>query len=104
MAAASERHYDIPPMQLSYDEALAIATAYLAANPFPYPEYRYLPPIGRPIAGGWYFDSRIERVDGEPMLYKRDAMGGAPGYKVLAANGEVHIVGWEEHHRLFPAG
>ena len=87
-------------MPLTYDEALSTAKAFLAANPFPYPEYRYLPTTGRPIADGWYFDFKFERLDGEPLQDKRDTFGGAPGYKVLAANGEVQVVGWKEFHRL----
>jgi len=34
------------------------------------------------------------------LRFPRDSFGGAPGYKVLAASGEVHVVGWEEFHRL----
>jgi hypothetical protein len=88
-------------MPLTYDEALSAAKAFLEANPFPYPEYRYPPPsAGQPIAEGWYFDFHLERVDAEPMQFPRDAFGAAPGYKVLAATGEVRVVGWEEYHQL----
>src|SRR5688500_9039632 len=87
-------------MPLTYDQALSAAAAFLAANPFPYPQYRYVPTAGRAIPGGWYFDFKFERLDGEPLRDERDAFGGAPGYKVLAAGGEVEVVGWEEFHRL----
>ena len=87
-------------MPLTYDEALLVAKAFLDAKPLPYPEYRYVPTTGRPITEGWYFDFGVERIDGQPMQFPRDAFGGAPGYKVLAANGEVREVGWEEFHRL----
>lgn len=90
----------IPPMPLTYDEALSAAKAFLAAEPFPYPEYRYVPTTGRPIGEGWYFDFRVERVDGQPLQFPRDAFSGAPGYKVLATNSVVQVVGWEEFHRL----
>jgi hypothetical protein len=87
-------------MSLTYDEALAAAKAFLDAKPFPYPEYRYVPTSGWPIAEGWYFDFQVERVDGQPLQFPGDAFGGAPGYKVLQATGEVRVVGWEEFHQL----
>lgn len=87
-------------MPLTYDEALSAAKAFLDAEPFPYPEYRYAPTTGRPIAGGWYFAFKVERIDGEPLQFPRDAFGGAPGYKVLAGNGEVQVVGWDELDKL----
>jgi hypothetical protein len=87
-------------MPLTYDDALLAAKAFLEAEPFPYPEYRWVPTSGRPIAEGWYFDFEVQRADGQPLRFPRDAFGGAPGYKVLAANGDVRVVGWEEFHRL----
>lgn len=63
-------------MPLTYDEALMAAKAFLNANPFPYPEYRYVPTTGRAIADGWYFDFWVERIDGQPL---EGAFGGAPG-------------------------
>ena len=87
-------------MRLTYDEALSAAKAFLSANPCPLEAYRWVATTGRPIAEGWYFDFERERLDGEPMEVPRDAAGGAPGYKVLSATGEVRVVGWEEFHQL----
>ena len=87
-------------MPLTYEQAVSAAKAFLVTEPFPYPEYRYLPTTGRAIKDGWYFNFRLERVDGQPLEFPRDAFGGAPGYKVLAASGEVQVVGWEEFRRF----
>ncbi|MFL5331387.1 MAG: hypothetical protein ACJ8C4_21065 [Gemmataceae bacterium] len=87
-------------MSLTYDDAVSTARAFLDAERVPSPEYRYVLTTGRPIAEGWYFDFKLERVDGDALRDPRDLFGGAPGYKVLAVNGEVQIVGWQEYHRL----
>jgi hypothetical protein len=84
-------------MPLTYDQALLAAKEFLANNPFPYPEYRWVLTVGRPIAEGWYFDFRFERVDDEPP---DDGFGGAPGYKVVAETGDVRVVGWAELQTL----
>ncbi|HEX3356738.1 MAG TPA: hypothetical protein VHS31_07200 [Tepidisphaeraceae bacterium] len=89
-------------MPLTYPQALAAAKAFLDAKPFPHPQYRYVPTTGKPIPDGWYFSFDFERIDGQPLEFPRDAFGGAPGYKVLAANGQVHIVGWDELDKLNP--
>jgi len=82
-------------MALDYEQAVTVAKAFLAAEPFPYPEYRYALTIGQPTAGGWYFDYSIERIDGQPMS-EREAFGGAPGYLVPSDGSKVRVISWEE--------
>ena len=75
---------------------MAAARAHLDAEPFSDPQYRRVLPAGRPVSDGWYFDYALERTDGRP-LSDADAVGGAPGFLVSAADGQVRVVGWAEY-------
>jgi hypothetical protein len=48
-------------------------------------------PIELPDA--WYFDLRIEPLSTDPL----DAVGGAPGFLIDKASGEMRYVGWDEY-------
>lgn len=87
-------------MRLTYEEAVAAARGHLAylntQDPRFYQMYRYVPTDGVATDDGWFFNFKVERVDGLPLHYKRDARGGAPGSIVSAGDGSVRVISWRE--------
>ncbi len=96
-------------MPLTYEEAVAAARGHLvflnSTDPSFYTVYRYVPTEGVATDDGWFFSFKVERVDGQPLQYKRDARGGPPGFIVSAADGSVRAITWgEKADRKIDAG
>jgi hypothetical protein len=51
---------------MTYEDALQRAHDYFTSHPFPYPDYRWSPSEGLPLAGGLYFKHCVEHVCGVP--------------------------------------
>ena len=51
---------------------------------------------GCELPDGWYFDFRIEHVDGLPFESWDEHFVGAPGCMIMKADGSVRDIPWEE--------
>lgn len=87
-------------MPITYEEAVEAARGHLAFLNTQYPSryqvYRYVPTKGVQTEHGWFFHFKSERLDGQPLQYKRDASSGPPGFIVSAADGSIRVIGWGE--------
>jgi len=84
---------------ISHDEALVYARQHLYTERPP-SEWVWVLRAGHRALEGWYFNYELE-----PLRFIRDQdgpqFGGAPGF-LVTDEGQVKVVGWVEHARLFP--
>ena len=84
------------PVEIVPEEVLALARKHLEAVRPP-SGWRWLPPEGRRVPTGWYFDYCAKPL--KPRRGPGTGFGFAPGY-LVADDGSVRTVGWGELRRV----